>query len=193
VQHIIALSRTAVVVRHWFEIDVLDSSLEHGARIELRELTEHPRRGSESAAQIVTLDRPLWRADLFDRHTDPPGSYGVAHFHPEFAGNEPSSRVWDPRLTAAPYHWLGEQFSRLGADTGREPWPIDPADEAGLRQLSKTVVSLAQQVGPDQCTSAEQCYELTMDARDTVQVMLTQLERPDLLDDDWVAPWLTAP
>jgi len=189
VQHIIALSRTAVIVRHWFEIDLLDSSFEHGARIELRELAEHARRGSESAAQLITLDRPVWRADLFDRHTDPPGSFGVAHFHPQFAGNEPCPRAWDPALTADPFHWLGDQFSRLGGGSGRQPWPVDPGDAAELRRLSQVVVSLAQQFGPDPCTSAEQCYELTRDARDAVQVMLTELQRPDLLDEDWVAPW----
>ncbi len=36
-QHILALSRTAVVVRHWFEIDLDDASVEHGVRIEVRE------------------------------------------------------------------------------------------------------------------------------------------------------------
>lgn len=191
-QHIFALSRTAVIVRHWFEIDLHDSSMEHGVRIELRELAEQARHGSESAAQLITLDRPLWRADLFDRHTDPPGSFGVAHFHPEFAGSEPCPRVWDPRLNADPYRWLGDQFSRLGEGHGREPWPVDASDAADLRQLSDVVVSAAQQFGPDRCTSAKQCYELTRDVRDAVQLMLTELQRPDLLDDDWVAPWRAA-
>jgi hypothetical protein len=195
VQHIIALSRTAVIVRHWFEIDIADSSIEHGARIELRELAEYPRRGSESAAQIITLDRPLWRADLFDRHTDPPGTFGVAHFHPQFAGSEPSSRVWDPRLTAEPYHWLADQFSRLGSGAGKQPWPVDPSDAAELKRLAEVVVSFAQQLGPERCTSASQCYELTRDALETVRLMLTELHRPDLLDEDWVKPWrgLTSP
>lgn len=90
-KHIVALSCTAVIMRHWFEIDLDDTSMEHGARIELRELAQHAHRGSESAAQLITADRPLWRADLFDRLADKPGSYGVAHFHPRFADNEPCS------------------------------------------------------------------------------------------------------
>ena len=188
-QHIIALSRTAVIVRHWFEIDLQDSSIEHGVRIELRELVEQARRGSESAAQLITLDRPLWRADLFDRHTDRPGSFGVAHFHPGFIGNEPCPRAWDPQLSADPYRWLGGQFSRLGGGLGREPWPVDSRDAAELSQLSDVVVSVARQFGPERCTSAGQCYELTNDVRDAVHVMLTELQRPDLLDEDWVAPW----
>jgi len=189
VQHIIALSRTAVIVRHWFEIDLQDSSMEHGVRIELRELAGQARRGSESAAQLVTLDRPLWRADLFDRHTDPPGTFGVAHFHPQFLGNEPCPRVWDPELKADPYRWLGDQFSQLGGGSGLQPWPVNSKDGAELSQLSEVVVSVAKQFGPDRCTSARQCYELTRDALEAVQLMLTELERPDLLDEDWVAPW----
>jgi hypothetical protein len=191
VQHIIALSRTAVIVRHWFEIDLQDSSLEHGVRIELRELAGQARRGSESAAQLITLDRPLWRADLFDRHTDAPGSFGVAHFHPQFAGNEPCPRVWDSQLQADPYRWLGDQFSRLGAGDS-EPWPVDSEDAAELRRLSDVVVSVARRFGPERCPSATQCYELTRDVRDAVQVMLTELQRPDLLDEDWLAPWRAA-
>src|SRR6202167_2426418 len=87
VQQILALSRCAVIVRHWFEIDLDDASMEHGARIELRELVPQPRRGSESAAQLITADRPLWRADLFDRLTDAPGSYRVGHLHPAGAAS----------------------------------------------------------------------------------------------------------
>ncbi|HEX6519179.1 MAG TPA: hypothetical protein VF070_04080, partial [Streptosporangiaceae bacterium] len=59
VQQILALSHCAVIVRHWFEIDLDDASMEHGARIELRELTPQRHRGSESAAQIVAADRPV--------------------------------------------------------------------------------------------------------------------------------------
>jgi hypothetical protein len=61
-----------VVVRHWFEINLDDASMQHGSRIELRALAAQPRRGSESAAQLITADRPLWRADLFDRLADEP-------------------------------------------------------------------------------------------------------------------------
>jgi hypothetical protein len=69
-RYVLALSHSAFVIRHWFEINLDDASMEHGARIELRELPVQPHRGTESAAQLVTLDRPLWRADLFDRLAD---------------------------------------------------------------------------------------------------------------------------
>jgi hypothetical protein len=192
VQHILALSRTAVIVRHWFEIDLDDASMEHGVRIELRELAAHPRRGSESAAQLVAVDRPLWRADLFDRLTDAPGTFGVAHYHPRFAGDEPCRRNWDAKLTADPWGWLGDQFDQLGATGRTDPWPVDPADGPELRGLSAGVVSLARTLGPDQCGSAAQCYELTRDAAESVRLMLGYLRRPDLLDQKRVAPWVLA-
>jgi hypothetical protein len=190
VQHILALSRSAVIVRHWFEINLDDASMEHGVRIELRELPSQPHRGSESAAQLVTADRPLWRADLFDRLTDVPGSFGVAHYHPEFSGNEPSSRAWDPELTADPWLWLHDQFAGLGAGPGRKGWPLEPGDAGELSTLADAIVALARELGPDRCRSASECFALTRDAQESVQLMIRYLLRPDLLDVDWVSPWM---
>jgi hypothetical protein len=192
VQHILTLTGVAVVVRHWFEIDLEDASMEHGARIELRELAAHPRRGSESAAQVITVDRPLWRADLFDRLADAPGTFGVAHYHPEFSGHEPCPRVWDPALTASPWRWLRDQFASLGAAQPDGPWPVDPADAAELSGLADAVVTLARQVSPDRCRSAAECYRLTRDARESVQLMIGTVRRRDRLDVEWVKPWQAA-
>jgi hypothetical protein len=192
-QHILALSRHAVIVRHWFEIDLEDASMEHGVRIELRELAPQPHRGSESAAQVITADRPLWRADLFDRLTDAPGTFGVAHYHPEFSGNEPSSRNWDPDLTASPWRWLHDQLAGLGQGPGREAWQqLGPADAEELSRLADAIVTQARELGPDRCHSAAECFALTRDVRGSVQLMIEYLRRPDLLDVDWVAPWTAA-
>lgn len=188
-QHILTLSRVAVIVRHWFEIDLGDASMEHGARIELRELTAQPRRGSESAAQLVTLDRPLWRADLFDRLSDEPGTFGAAHYHPWFSGNEPCARVWDPELTARPWRWLGSQFAHLGAHQGNGQWELEPADGAELRGLADVIMTLARNLSPDRCHSAAECFQLTRDARESVQLMIRSVRRRDLLDREWTAPW----
>jgi hypothetical protein len=189
VQYMLALSRSAILVRHWFEIDLEDASMEHGARVELRELVPQPRRGSESAAQVITADRPLWRADLFDRLADKPGSFGAAHYHPEFSGDEPSGRVWDTGLTADPWGWLHEQVASAGAAARGTPWPLEPADAAELSGLAPAVVGLAQQFAPARCGSAAQCFALTRDARESVQLMVEYLQRPDLLDLEWTAPW----
>jgi hypothetical protein len=190
VQHIFALSRGAVITRHWFEINLDDASMEHGARIEIRELVRHPHRGSESASQLTTVDRPLWRADLFDRLADPPGSFAAAHYHPHFTGNEPSARSWEAALTADPWAWLGDQITSLGAAAGGAGWPLDPEDAAELPGLASAVVATAQQLGPVQCRSAAQCFGLTRDVKDAVQTMIATLRAPERLDRDRAAPWL---
>jgi len=198
VQHILALSRSAVTVRHWFEIDLDDASMEHGARIEIRELVPHPHRGSESASQLTTVDRPLWRADLFDRLVDPPGSFSAAHYHPHFTGNEPSARFWDTALTADPWAWLGDQIASLGTAAGGlggSGWPLDALDAGDaveLPGLASTVVATAQQFGPARCRSAAECFQLTRDVQDAVQLMIAELRTPERLDRDRAAPWLEA-
>jgi hypothetical protein len=192
VQHILALSHSAVLVRHWFEIDLDDASMEHGVRIELRALFPQPHRGSESAAQLITADRPLWRADLFDRLTDAPGSFGVAHYHPRFSGHEPGPRTWDPELTANPWRWLRDQIAGLGAGPGRQAWPLEPGDAEELSGMADAIVALARGLGPDRCHSAPECFALTRDARESVQLMIGYLRRPDLLDLNWVSPWMAA-
>lgn len=189
--HIVALSRSAVIVRHWFEIDLRDCSLEHGARVELRELTPRAHRGSESAAQTITLDRPLWRADLFDRVDGETGAFSAAHYHPRFHANEPCGRVWDPALTADPWRWLADQLASLGAASGDEPWPLDPGDASELPMLADQIVTLARQFSPHRCGSAAECFRLTRDVREAVQLMIEGLERPDLLDVARVSPWTT--
>ena len=191
--HILALSRSAVTVRHWFEIDLNDGSMEHGARIELRERPARAHRGSESAAQVITVDRPIWRADLFDRLDDPPGSFRSAHYHPRFSGAEPCGRTWDPALTADPWRWLRDQLATLGAAAGGEPWPLDPADADDLPGLADQVVTLAQRFSPQRCGSASECFRLTRDARETVQLMIDGLAQPGRLDLDRVAPWMASP
>jgi hypothetical protein len=190
VQHILALSRSAVTIRHWFEINLDDASTEHGARVEIREVPRQPHRGSESASQLTIVDRPLWRADLFDRLADPPGSFSAAHYHPQFTGNEPSARFWDAALTADPWTWLGEQITSLGTAVGGAAWPLDPEDAAELPGLASAVVATAQQFGPARCRSAAECFQLTRDVQDSVQLMIATLRAPERLDRDWVAPWL---
>jgi hypothetical protein len=186
VLHALALSRCAVTVRHWFEVNLDDASMEHGARIELRELRAHPHRGSESASQLVTIDRTIWRADLFDRLAGEAGRFAAAHYHPEFTDNEPCSRVWDPWLTTDPFGWLGDQVATLGG--GR--WPVQHEDADELRGLAATVVALARQYSPEICTSGAECFQLTRDVKNAVRLMTESLREPSLLDEGWVAPWL---
>ena len=131
-------SRVAVLVRHWFEIGLTDGVLEHGARLELRLLEPQAHRGTESAAQRVVIDRPVWRADLFDRLDRPAGTFSAAHFHPRFDGDEPSDRVFKPEITADPWAWataqLSAALSSAPVPTNRvEPSSVAIAAPASLR------------------------------------------------------------
>jgi hypothetical protein len=191
VLHILTFSSSAVLIRHWFEIDLDDASMEHGARVEIRELAGHPHRGTESAAQLITAGRPLWRADLFDRLGSDPGSFDAAHYHPRFTGVEPCARVWDPVLTAAPWDWLADQIASLGAAPGRGRWSLDPEDAAELSGLAGQVVTIARQFGPDRCGSAAECFQLTRDVQTAVNLMISTLQAPERLNRDWVTPWVS--
>src|SRR5262249_22792135 len=163
--------------------------MEHGVRIELRELAPQPHRGSESAAQLIAADRPLWRADLFFRPTDVPGRFCAAHYHPEVSRNEPRPRTLYPELTAHTWRWVRGQVAQPCAGAGGEAWQPEPADAGELSGLADTVVTLARELAPDRCRSARECFQLTRDARASVRLMIEYLRRPDLLDEAWVSAW----
>jgi hypothetical protein len=191
VQHAFVFNEVAVLVRHWFEIDLQDSHLEHGARVELRLLAPQPRRGSESAAQKIVADQPVWRADLFDLLDGTPGAFEAAHFHPHFDGVEPSDRHWDEALNAAPWDWLARQLTDIAGVAAAAGVRLqDPAtanDQVGAD--ADAIVGAAQSRAGNLCRSKEQCHSWTRDAAEAVQIMLNTLERPDLLDQDRVSPW----
>src|SRR6476469_1876092 len=153
-------TRVAVLVRHWFEIGLTDGVLEHGARLELRLLEPQAHRGTESAAQRFVIDRPVWRADLFDRLDRPAGTFSAAHHHPRFDGVEPSDRVFREELTADPWAWVAAQLSDLNAvaeAAGLAPGAI--ADDArDVREQVALIVDAARGVAPGACRSRDHCF-----------------------------------
>lgn len=187
-------TRVAVLVRHWFEIGLIDGSLEHGARIELRLLEPGPRRGSESAAQRFVIDEPVWRADLFDRLDQPAGTYSAAHFHPFFTGNEPCERVWRPEIKMDPWTWAAAELSDIAlvCEAAGVAAPVAEADAEEVRAQAELIVDTARSLAPEACTSAEQCYGWTRDVTGTVRLMVQNMSDPSLLDREAAAPWLAA-
>jgi hypothetical protein len=181
----------AVLVRHWFEVGLSDSHLEHGARIELRLRPPQPRRGTESAAQLIVIDRPVWRADLFDRLDGTPGGFDAAHFHPRFLGVEPCERNWADEIKQTPWEWLHRQLCDvpgIAATAGVEL--TDPETTgAQVRADAAAIVTAARGCAGAECRTARQCFDRTRDAADAVRIMLDNLARPELLDRDRVAPW----
>jgi hypothetical protein len=185
-------SRVAVLVRHWFEIGLTDGVLEHGARLELRLLEPQIHRGTESAAQRFVIDRPVWRADLFDRLDRPAGTFSAAHFHPRFDDTEPSDRVFREELTADPWAWAADQLSDLDAvadAAGLTPDAVGD-DARDVREQVALIVATARSLAPTGCRSRDQCFRMTRDVAETVQIMIDNLDHPSLLDPTAVRPWL---
>ena len=109
---VFVFEKVAVIVMPWWE--PMDPP-ERGTRVEVRLLEDSEKRGSRFASQRIVLDRPVFRADLFDQITGPPGNLQSAHFHPMFNGYEPCKRNWDPAIKADPVEWLrGELGDLLG-------------------------------------------------------------------------------
>jgi hypothetical protein len=140
--HAFVFEKVAVLVGPWWEPG---DPRESGARVELRFLADEPHRGSESAAQRIVIDEPLFRADLFDRLDGPPGNLRAAHFHPGFDGVEPRAREWPALIQADPTAWLTAELGdlrallgRSGVATGDGAW-ID-ADAAALRDATGAIV-----------------------------------------------------
>ena len=68
--HAFVYNDTAILVRHWFEVSLKDSHLEHGVRLELRLREPQSLRGSESAAQRIVV-RLVRAHDVLRRMPEP--------------------------------------------------------------------------------------------------------------------------
>ena len=126
---VFTFERVAVVVSPWWEPG---EPPELGARVEIRLLPDEPHRGSESAAQRVVADLPVWRADLFDQVGAPAGNLLSAHFHPGFDGVEPRARTWPESLRQDPITWLTGELGDLVALCVRSGRPEGGASDAAL-------------------------------------------------------------
>ncbi len=140
---VFVFEKVAVVVGPWWEPG---PPPERGARVELRFLSDEPHRGSESAAQRIVIDQPLFRADLFDQVDGPVGNLRAAHFHSGFDGVEPRDREWPERLRQDPTGWLTTQLSDLheilaqaGAEAGADDGAWIDADAAALRRACPAI------------------------------------------------------
>jgi hypothetical protein len=175
VQHVVMLGRTAVVVRHWFEVG--PDADEHGARIEIRLLDWLGSGESPFAARRVTLGTPVFRADLFDLVDGPPGNMASAHWHPGFEGTEPISRTWDEELSRSPFAWLERRLAdpaQLFVTAGLPPGQATEEAAAEVRRLAPAAVALARVSDGAHCPSAATCLELTSDTTAEVERMLEQ-------------------
>ena len=145
-QQAFVFENVAVLVFPWFEPG---EPAERGTRVEVRLLEQQPPRGSRFAAQRVVIDHPVFRADLFDQVTSPPGNLKSAHFHPNFEGVEPSDRFWRDEVKKDPAGWLASELSDLGkvlerggVDTSGVAWV--ESDAASVRDAIPTIVAACE-------------------------------------------------
>jgi len=177
VQTVFAYRSIAIVVRHWFEIAPQDE--EHGCRVELRSVPRLVHRGTESASQMLIIDRALWRADLFDVVGGEPGNFRRAHYHPSFAYTEPTDRVWDQRLTNDPMGWIVDRLQNLAGtvdDQAKAELDLDSDQHAVRRDLEQITRVISLRLG-DACPSPQACLSQTSDVRYVVPAMFAQYRR----------------
>ncbi len=117
---------------------------ERGVRLELRMLGLGEPKGSIYAGSAIEIGHPVWRVDLLETVSGPPGSLNRAHHHPAFNGWEPGARVFDPELSANPVAWLGEQLSDLPAVLTRAGVASDGKAEfaADAKQLAERAAEI---------------------------------------------------
>lgn len=147
--HMLGFQRIGVVVSDLYFVDPDpgegQEGAERGVRLEVRLLEQGTQDGSIYAARPITVDRPVWRADLLESADGPPGSLDRAHHHPAFRGWEPGRRAFEPALSADPIPWVGEALSDLPALLARaqiDPADVGPDDARLLRQAVPEILEV---------------------------------------------------
>ena len=110
---------------------------ERGVRLELRLLEAGELQGSIYSARPIVVDRPIWRVDLLESVTGPPGSLNRAHHHPVFTGWDPGPRSFVAELSAQPVDWVCAQLSDLDVllkQAGVGASEVAEGDAEALRQ-----------------------------------------------------------
>jgi hypothetical protein len=143
--------RIGVVVSDLYFVDPKpgpgQEGAERGVRLEVRMIRQGELKGSIYSARPIEVAEPVWRADLLEAASGPPGSLNRAHHHPAFSGWEPGRRNFVKGLSAAPVAWVGEQLSDLGALLERAGVAADDslkADAESLRGCVPEIMAAVQ-------------------------------------------------
>lgn len=109
---------------------------EHGVRLELRHIRAGELRGSVYSARPISVEEPIWRADLLESVGGKPGSFDRTHHHPRFTGWDESERIFEEALSADPIGWLERKLSDLPSLLAQAGVSVDtasPEDLDGIR------------------------------------------------------------
>ncbi|MGK5732662.1 hypothetical protein [Streptomyces sp. URMC 124] len=122
---------------------------ERGVRLEVRLFRRGELKGTIYSSRPIALDRPIWRADLLESVSGPPGSLDRAHHHPRFDDWNPGGRVFTEALSAAPLDWVAGRLSDLGgllAEAGVDESEAGPSDAADLRAAVPEIMAAVRRM-----------------------------------------------
>jgi hypothetical protein len=149
--YVFGFDRVAVAVGDLYFVDPDphpgQEGAEHGVRLELRMIERGESQGSIYAATPVTVDRPVWRADLLEAVGGTP--FDRTHHHPVFTGWNPGRRVFVRELSADPLGWLAGRLADLAALLAEAQFPADaagPDDAAELRRAAPEIVDVTRRL-----------------------------------------------
>jgi hypothetical protein len=118
---------------------------ERGVRLEVRLIEPGELKGSIYSARPIVVDRPIWRVDLLETVTGPPGSLDRAHHHPDCQGWEPGERHFADGLSARPLEWVATRLSDLDTlldQAGLAAADVSVSDAEALRQAVPEIVDV---------------------------------------------------
>lgn len=138
----------SITLQHWLER--APDGEECGVRVEIQRLSQSvaSESASEFAAKVLRIGGPIWRADIFMLGSASPRNLDRAHYHPHFVGDEPSDRVWDKELKAAPFPWLSSKLrgiSEICALAGA-PELISRSDCELISRRSQEIVAATEKM-----------------------------------------------
>ncbi len=149
--YVFGFDRVGVVVGDLYFVDPEPAKgqegAEHGVRMELRLMGRGEPAGSIYAATPITVDQPVWRADILEAVDGRP--FDRTHHHPAFTGWDPIARVFVRELSADPLGWLGRRLSNLEDLLTEAQFPAEtagPSDAAELRRAASEIVDVTRRL-----------------------------------------------
>ncbi|WP_219469680.1 hypothetical protein [Nonomuraea rhizosphaerae] len=119
---------------------------EHGVRLEVRAIEEGPLKGTIYSARPISVEQPIWRADLLESVDGRPGSFDRTHHHPTFSGWDPGPRVFAKELSGDPLGWLANRLSDLEGVVKEAQADVDTSDAEALREAVPEIVDTVERL-----------------------------------------------